>query len=234
MARSKNGEAIGAVGRTPGALKGLEAFVSERKKAGNLEEWRRGRAILGYLAGRRVVHLAQELDVTRGSINRWLQWYEADGLNGLRNTKAPGPPRKLSEEQRQQLTILIEAGPIAAGYQSGVWTGPMVGDLIEQRYGVSYHKHNVPKLLHELGFSLQRPRKRLARADAEAQANWVSKRLPAIKKKRAPAAGWSSSETKPASGLTEAFIAPGPESDSSHTWIPSVYAKRRMCSVHCL
>jgi transposase len=188
MARSKNGEAISASGRSPAAIKKLEEFVRARKRTGSLEEWRRGRAILGYIAGRRVVHIALELDVTRGSVNRWLQWYEADGLSGLLTTKAPGPPRKLSEEQRQQLIVLIEAGPLAAGYQSGVWTGPMVGDLIEQRYGVSYHKHNVPKLLHELGFSLQRPRKRLARADSEAQATWVSKRLPAIKKKRAPAA----------------------------------------------
>ena len=27
--------------------------------------------------------MAAELDVTRGSINRWLQWYEADGIEGL-------------------------------------------------------------------------------------------------------------------------------------------------------
>jgi transposase len=64
----------------------------------------------------------------------------------------------------------------------------MVGDLIERRFGVRYHKHNVPRLLHELGFSLQRPRKRLARADLAAQATWVRETLPAIKKKRTPVA----------------------------------------------
>jgi hypothetical protein len=37
--------------------------------------------------------------------------------------------------------------------------------------------------LHELGFSVQRPRKRLARADAQAQAAWLKEKLPAIKKK---------------------------------------------------
>lgn len=188
MARSKNGEAISAVRRNARAVRALEDFVQERKRAGDLEEWRRGRAILGYIAGRRVVHLAVELDVTRGSVNRWLQWYEADGLQGLLTVKPPGPQRKLTDAQRQQLTEWIEAGPLSAGYQSGVWTGPMIGDLILERFGVSYHKHNVPKLLHELGFSLQRPRKKLARADAEAQAVWVRKRLPAIKKKRVPAA----------------------------------------------
>ena len=59
----------------------------------------------------------------------------------------------------------------------------MIGDVIEQRFGVRYHNHHVPRLLHHLGFSVQRPRKRLANADVEAQAYWLRKRFPAIKKK---------------------------------------------------
>jgi len=47
---------------------------------------------------------------------------------------------------------------------------------------------DVPRLLHELDFSVQRPRKRLARADAAAQATWIRKTFPAIKKKRSRAA----------------------------------------------
>lgn len=188
VARSKNGEAIGERGRSPSARKKLRKFIRVRAKAGDLDEWRRGKAVLGYIEGRRVVDLAVQLDVTRGSVNRWLQWYDAMGIEGLVTGKPPGPSPKLNESQRAELTALVEAGPIAAGYASGVWTGPMVGDLIEQRFGVRYHKHNIPRLLHELGFSLQRPRKRLARADLAAQATWVRETLPAIKKKRTPAA----------------------------------------------
>ena len=92
----------------------------------------------------------------------------------------------MNAEQRSELTALVEKGSLAAGYASGIWTGPMVGDLIEKKFGVRYHKHNVPRLLHELGFSLQRPRKRLARADLVAQETWVRERLPAIKKKQTP------------------------------------------------
>ena len=136
-----------------------------------------------------MIELAAELDVTRGAINRWLQWYEAMGVAGLVTGKAPGPAPKLGEAQRRELTALVEAGPLAAGYPSGVWTGPMIGDLIARRFGVRYHKHNVPRLLHELGFSVQRPRKRLARADAQLQAIWLREKLPAIKKKPARVAG---------------------------------------------
>lgn len=54
--------------------------------------------------------------------------------------------------------------------------------LIEQRFGVRYHNHHIPRLLNQLGFSVQRPRKRLARADAEAQAVWLRDKFPATKK----------------------------------------------------
>lgn len=183
MARSKNGEAISPQGRSPSARKKLRSFIRNAEKRGCLDEWRRGRAVLGYIEGRTVIQLASEAGVSRGSVNRWLQWYESAGVEGLVTGKAPGPAPKLTEQQRDELTDLIEAGPLAAGYQSGVWTGPMIGDLIEQRFGVRYHNHHVPKLLHQLGFSVQRPRKRLARADAEAQARWLKGTLPRIKKK---------------------------------------------------
>ncbi len=126
--------------------------------------------------------------MTRGSVNRWLQWYEAMGVDGLLTGTAPGPAPKLTAAQRYELSLLIDLGPQAAGYTSGVWTGPMIGDLIEQRFGVRYHNHHIPRMLNDLGFSVQRPRKRLARADAEAQATWLREKFPAIKKKPEPVA----------------------------------------------
>jgi transposase len=183
MAKAKNGEAIGPRGRTRVAKKRLKKFTLEAEKRGGLLEWRRGIAILRYIAGQKVIAISKELGITRGSVNRWLQWYEADGVDGLRNRKPPGATPRLSDTQRTELVRLVEDGSVAAGYQSGVWTGPMIADLIEDRYGVRYHNHHIPRLLHQLGFSVQRPRKRLAKANLEAQAIWVNEKFPRIKKK---------------------------------------------------
>lgn len=189
MGRAKTGEAISADRRTPTARRKLVRFIEAAERRGDLDCWRRGRAVLGYVDRRRVMDLAEEGGVTRGSVNRWLQWYEALGIDGLLTGVPPGAAPRLTEVQRAELTALVEAGPLAAGYQSGVWTGPMIGDLIEQRFVVRYHNHHIPRLLHQLGFSVQRPRKRLARADALAQEHWLRVRLPAIKKKPRLAAG---------------------------------------------
>lgn len=186
--RSKTGEAISLGRRTATARKHLRRFIKAAADRSDLAAWRRGRAILGYIEGRRVIELAAELDVTRGAINRWLQWYEACGVQGLLTCKAPGAAPKLDETQLAELAAKIEAGPQSAGYGIGVWTGPMIADWIETRFGVRYHTHYVPSLLNSMGFSVQRPRKRLAHADAQAQAHWLREKFPAIKKKPQPAA----------------------------------------------
>lgn len=216
VAKTKTGHAIRRSRRRPAQLKQLEAFIVEAQLKNDLGEWRRGRAVRAYIDGRKVTAIAAECGVTRGSVNRWLQWYDADHVDGLRTSVAEGPPPRLTDEQREALGIIIELGPIQAGYQSGVWTGPMIGDLIEERFGVRYHNHHVPRLLHQLRFSVQRPRKRLARADLARQATWLREILPRIKKKRVSAVASLPSVTKPASGSMGRFTRRGPESAASH------------------
>ena len=197
--RSKRGEAISSERRTRRAVKELTAFLRETKR---MDEWRRACAVLAYINGKRVLELVDTLGAARGSINQWLLWYDADGIDGLRSRKPPGAAHKLDERERSMLVGMIEAGPQAAGFSSGMWSGPIIGELIRREFGVRYHNHHVPRLLHQLGFSVQRPRKRLAKADLAAQERWVKKRFPAIKKKRPALEDSSSSSTRRAFGST--------------------------------
>jgi transposase len=209
MARSKNGDAIGPERRTPAELQQLEALQEVAEKASDLATWRRATAVLGYLAGKAVIAMTGELQVSRSAINDWLRWYDRAGADGLRTGKALGAPCRLSVDQLMELTSVVEEGPQAAGFQSGLWTGPMLRDWIQSRFNVTYHVQHIPRLLHDLGFSVQRPRKRLARADLQAQAAWLEERLPGIKKKRRAVGVWLPSRTKRASGSTAPFTRPG-------------------------
>ena len=177
------GREIKPVLRTWKAKQKLRRIYAYAKARGDLGEWRRCKAVLDFLGGKTVAAISKELDSGRGSVYRWLDRYEAEGAEGLKTIKPPGAEPRLDEEQQAELAKIIEDGPMAAGYNTGVWTGPMIGDLIRKRFGVKYHNHHIPRLLHRLGFSVQRPRKRLAKADAEAQAYWLRTKLPAIKKK---------------------------------------------------
>ena len=81
------------------------------------------------------------------------------------------------------------SGPVAYGLDTGLWTSPILAWVIEEEFGVAYHPGHVRKLLHGLGFSVQRPRRVLARADASAQDRWRRRTYPNLKKKPAPKAG---------------------------------------------
>jgi len=189
MPKAKSGEAISPSRKTPEEIAKLTAVLREAKTKNDLSTWRRAIAVQNYIDGKKAAAIAKEFNVSRAAVNYWIQWYEAQGADGLITRKSPGAPRRLSEEDLATLVTLIEAGPQACGYAGGVWTGPRIGHLIETHFGVHYHCQHIPRLLHRLGFSVQRPRKRLARAEAEAQEIWLSSRFPAIKKKLCAAEG---------------------------------------------
>jgi len=61
----------------------------------------------------------------------------------------------------------------------------MIAWVVEEEFGVVYHPGHVRKLLHDLGFSVQRPRRVLARADRHQQDRWHRYLYPRLKKKPA-------------------------------------------------
>lgn len=136
------------------------------------------------LDGLKSTQIAQQLGVTESAVSKWLSAYVQRGFEALKPGVASGATSRLSPEQLEALDDMVDAGPQAAGFSSGIWTARLVAKLIEQRFGVSYNWKYVPELLHRMGFSVQRPRKRLSRADHEAQEYWLRVRLPEIKKAR--------------------------------------------------
>ena len=65
---------------------------------------------------------------------------------------------------------------------SGVWTAPMIAQVIHEQLGVAYHPAQVCRLLHQLGFSVPRPKRQLARANAQEQDRWHRYPYPNLKK----------------------------------------------------
>jgi transposase len=149
---------------------------------GDLARWRRATAMLGALDGASLLAMAKKLEVTQSAVTKWLAAYVEHGFDGLSPAKPPGPQSRLSVEQLEEVAQAVENGPEAAGFDSGVWTARMVAELIRERFGVAYNWKYVPELLHKLGFSVQRPRKKLSRADGEAQEFWLRKTFPELKK----------------------------------------------------
>jgi hypothetical protein len=93
VSRTKAGQAIRRARRRPTQLNQLDSFIAEAKLENDLAEWRRGRAVRSYLDGRKVTAIAVQPGLHVASVNRWLHWYDADHVEGLRTKVAEGPHR---------------------------------------------------------------------------------------------------------------------------------------------
>ena len=128
--------------------------------------------------------IAQILEAPRSKVSLWLQQYQQHGWEALLEGHRSGRPRELSAAQLAQLDDLIDSGPVAYGFPSGVWTSPMIARVIAEEFAVEYPPGHVRRLLKRMGFSVQHPRRQLAKADPAEHDRWQRYTYPRLKKNR--------------------------------------------------
>lgn len=164
-------------------IKRLLSFKKEAEKDGEYRVAKRIHAVVLNMEGRTSPEIAQLLKSPRSAVSLWLSNYEGHGIEGILEGQRSGRPRALTSPQLTLLADIVESGPIAYGFLSGVWTSPMIARVIQEEFGVEYHPGHVRKVLHQLGFSVQRPKRTLARADEAQRSRWKRYTYPNIKKK---------------------------------------------------
>jgi transposase len=140
--------------------------------------------------------VARCVDASVSSVSRWKRALKTRGPAALAAKPHPGPARKLSEAQQNELVEILLHGPLAAGYFTDLWTCRRVRHVIERKFGVRYHVDHVGRLLHSLGFSPQQPRRRARERDEAAIERWRREDWPRIKKGEPGGKLASSSSTK--------------------------------------
>jgi len=142
------------------------------------------KAILLLADGYNMGETSDILNRPYSTVQQWSRRFRRNSMDSLvPKTSKRGSKKKLGVHERLLLSKAIVRGPRIAGYPGSVWTSIIVGDYIFKRWKVKYHPGHVRRLLHELGFSVQFPKKRLALADPEAQEKWLKETYPDIKKK---------------------------------------------------
>lgn len=136
--------------------------------------------------GWRADDVAEAVGASRSAVYAWKKVAGKQGgrSKALAATPQHVPECRLSKPQLTELKRLLRAGPRKAGFLTDLWTLPRVAQLIERKFGVSYHSTHVGRLLKTLGFSRQKPQKRSKEQDPEAVKAWREEKWPAIKKGR--------------------------------------------------
>jgi transposase len=162
-------------------------------------EARRRRALVLLAREGSLNAVARRMDCAPSSVMRWRDAVAKHGTEGLRVHTSPGRPRKLTAAQQRRLVKLLRAGPLAHGYRTDLWTTPRIAALIQARFGVSYHPDHVGRLLHQWGWTPQKPERRALQRDEAAIARWKQRDWARVKKTPRGWAPTSSSSTNRAS-----------------------------------
>ena len=161
----------------------LEKLMQEANEVGQYRIARRLHAVILNSDGWTNPQIARILRIHRSNVVNWINSWNSYGVEGLLEGHRSGRPPLLTQDEKETLGEILDSGPVAYGFTGGVWTSPMIARVISEEFNVYYHPGHVRKLLKKIGFSVQRPRKKLALADLELQSKWRRYTYPNIKKK---------------------------------------------------
>jgi len=116
------------------------------------------------------------------SVKRWRDSRLEHGDESLQAKPVPGRPAKLDVKQQRRLIAILKKGALASGYRTDLWTTARVVEVIENNFGVKYHRDHIGRLLKSLGWSWQKPTKRALERDDEKIEKWKEEDWPRIKK----------------------------------------------------
>ncbi len=169
--------------------KTAEKLIRLKKEAEEEGEYRVARRIHATILncdGNTSGEIAHLLKAPRSRVSEWLGCYESHGIEGLLEGHRSGRPPKLSMRQKNKLAGIVAKSPVVHDFVGGVWTSIMIARVIRDEFGVSYDPRHVRRILTELDFSIQRPKRFLAKADPVQQNRWQRYTYPRIKKKPVP------------------------------------------------
>ena len=143
-----------------------------RSEAGRARDARAARRMLALalvLEGADRTSAARICGMDRQTLRDWVHRYNAEGLAGLANRRAPARPRQLAPAQMAALAAWVEAGPDPE--RDGVvrWRRRDLQRRIAGAFGVELHERTVGKYLAALGYRRLSVRPRHPKADPAAQ-----------------------------------------------------------------
>ncbi|MBO9604760.1 MAG: IS630 family transposase [Paenibacillaceae bacterium] len=161
----------------------IEKLTEAMKQTDSTRQYERYLAVRLRLTGRTYTEIADILGRTYQSISTYCKCYEEGGLPALEMGHSPGGPRKLTDEQEQEIAdTIVNKKPVDVGFEARhTWTLAILASWIERQFGQSFTEKGVSKLLNRLGFSYTKATYTLARANPAEQKAFRETTLPELK-----------------------------------------------------
>lgn len=127
---------------------------------------------------------ARVFQVSRTAVHHWTKAVDEQGAQALKAKKRGRrhSSRLAPHEAATTVRLLMKKCPDQLGLPCALWTRESVGQLLEQRYGVSVSVWTVGRYLKRWGLTPQKPLRRAYEQDPKAVKQWLDVDYPAIVK----------------------------------------------------
>ena len=151
----------------------LETLQRLEKKEPDASQAKRLRIIILAIQGFTAPAIALTLGMSRRAIQKRVERFNREGLQGLNEGRGGYRQETLTEEQKTEFCERLDQGPKP---EDGVCTlrGVDVQHILAQEFNLLRRLSSVYALLHRLKYSCLCPRPRHQKADPEAQAQFIA------------------------------------------------------------
>ncbi len=154
-----------------------------RLKDESAQKFRRQMVVRLHEEGHFQAKIAELLEISQSYVSQVLSRYKQQGSSALEVSRAKGAIARLDDQQKAQLSSIIDAGAPAYGFEGALWTSRRIKWVIEEKFGVLYSQRQVDRILKQLNYTPQKPQKVDYRQSKEAVDRWKTDQLPTLKKK---------------------------------------------------
>ena len=108
--------------------------------------------------GGNLIDISKDIKHPLTTVGDWLRRMHTEGLDRRYNIKRSGRPKRLTEEEADELQRILSGSPREQNLPFVIWTTKLVCYFIEQKYGIKYKTRQTRNILHKMSMSLQKPR----------------------------------------------------------------------------
>ena len=127
--------------------------------------------------------IAKTYNFNRTCIYRWLKQYDEGGYEALESRMPPGAQLLITAEMDDWLKqTILTCTPVKFGYDTNLWTVPIIVELLEQQFGVTVGESTVRLHLKALKLTCQKPEYQDAKRDEQEIEHFLNDKFPKIQR----------------------------------------------------
>ena len=154
-----------------------------RASARDARVFRNATIILLSNAGRSKFDIAETLGCSAATVDNVRAAYRSRGVAGLTPASPPGRVSRATPEYRAALRKTVATQPQELGYGFSVWSVNRLRQHLKQQTGIALSEDQFRRILHQEGFSFQRPKHTMEGKRDEAEHDRAKVELRDLKKK---------------------------------------------------